>query len=262
MLIKLRANIPEIIFGALLATVLFAMGMLFESSRTPPASNKTQQAANDSRSPIAPEHAADKVSDWLLVGLNLFLVVSTFLLWRANNRSAKVAERALTELEAPVVEVKILDAGFRGTPSGEIAGGRLAFCFANYGRSPAHILEVHDTVASVPIGTTPDPIDSTVHRGRGMPYGIIAPPNGETEDIGTQVTEAHLKGRRAGPFDVEERAVYFMGYAQYADIFQNRFTVGFCLLFDRKMVRWRIRGDERYNYCRKEKGPYEPPTDP
>jgi hypothetical protein len=101
MRIKLKANIPEIIFGVFLTVSIFAMGMLFESSRKPPADNQSRQTANQSSAPVSPEYATDKATDWLLVFLNFFLVGSTLLLWRANNRSAKIAERALTGLERP-----------------------------------------------------------------------------------------------------------------------------------------------------------------
>jgi hypothetical protein len=33
-------------------------------------------------------------ADWLLATLNFFLVASTFLLWRANNRSATIGGQA------------------------------------------------------------------------------------------------------------------------------------------------------------------------
>jgi hypothetical protein len=84
---------------------------------------------------------------------------------------------------------------------------------------------------------------------------------GETEDFGRQVLTSELWRRPAEASDVEFRAVYFMGYVHYVDIFNNRFIVGFCLLFDRTLMRWRIRGDQRYNYCRKERTPYELPLD-
>ena len=98
MRIKLKANIPEIVLGVFLTVAIFAAGMVFESSLSSPANDKIQQLSS---SQITPEHAADKTTDWLLVALNFLLVVSTSLLWRANNRSAKIAESALTGLERP-----------------------------------------------------------------------------------------------------------------------------------------------------------------
>jgi hypothetical protein len=99
MSIKTKFRFPEIIFGMLLAVAIFAMGMVFESSRSP--QSDAQQTANNPSASIV--HAPDKITDWLLVGLNLLLVVSTGLLWSANNRSAKISERALTQLERAYV---------------------------------------------------------------------------------------------------------------------------------------------------------------
>src|SRR5947208_5348461 len=90
MLIKIRAYIPEIFFGILLAVAVFAMGMVFQSSRTPPE-NQTKQSANESSAPIGAEHSPDKLTDWLLVALNFFLVTSTFMLWRSSDKLWRAA---------------------------------------------------------------------------------------------------------------------------------------------------------------------------
>jgi hypothetical protein len=107
MLIKLKANIPEIILGVFLTVAVFSTGMVFESSRTPSAGGNSQHSTDQRSGSPTPESAADKTTDWLLVGLNFFLVISTLLLWKANNRSTKIAERALTELEAPFLGLQI-----------------------------------------------------------------------------------------------------------------------------------------------------------
>jgi hypothetical protein len=84
MLIRGKFGVSEVFFGMLLTVAIFAIGVVLGSS---PSS-------------VSPDHASpDKVTDWLLVVLNLLLVTSTVLLWIANNRSAKISERALTQLE-------------------------------------------------------------------------------------------------------------------------------------------------------------------
>jgi hypothetical protein len=174
----------------------------------------------------------------------------------AANRSAAVAERALTDLEAPFVEVKIRDVGL----THNVESGRLSFSFINYGRTPARILEFDDILESVIIGETPTPPGPESRRGRAMPYGVFSPPNGgECEEFGKVVLRSELSGEPAGPHNLEDRALYFIGYVTYCDIFENVFTVGFCLLYDPMRARWSFRGDEKYNYHRKENGPYVPP---
>jgi hypothetical protein len=186
MLIKLKFRFPEIVIGILLSVAIFAMGMTFESSRSQPSSYPAQQPANSSGAPIAPEYAANKLTDWLLVGLNLFLVVSTYMLWRANNRSAKVAERALTELEAPFIAVNIIAAGIEFNNLLNIGFGDLKFSFVNYGRTPAHILDFTERITPVKSGASlPPPIDPIKERGAPMPYGVIAPPESETQPFKT-----------------------------------------------------------------------------
>src|SRR5580704_15012995 len=91
------------------------------SWREPQSGNYAEQTANNSRTVVATDKRPDKITDWLLVALNFFLVSSTLLLWRANNRSAKIAERALVELEAPFVNVKI------NKPGLEIQGSSVTF---------------------------------------------------------------------------------------------------------------------------------------
>jgi hypothetical protein len=260
MLIKLRANIPEIILGALLAVAIFAVGMVFESSRSPFGSNNSQQSANERSGPITPEHAADKITDWLLVGLNLFLVASTFLLWKANNRSAKIAERALTELEAPFLTIKINTSGLV-IKGNAISFGLLKWCVVNYGRTPASILEIFDDTRTVKIRSGfPPAVDPRKVRGQLMPYGVIAPPSGQTEDFPFLPIPGELMDfRKAPPIPPSETVPFFIGFVRYSDIFKNRFVLGFCFVFERDGSRWVLAGGDEYNYCREESGGFKLP---
>src|SRR5262249_50075760 len=114
-------------------------------------------------------NAAEAVAHWseliiafftvVLAVATIGLFVSSRALWNATERTAKIAERALTELEAPVVEVKILEPGIIRGPTGSLETSRLSFCFANYGRTPAHILEILDEITSIPVGETLAPFD-------------------------------------------------------------------------------------------------------
>lgn len=187
-----------------------------------------------------------------------FAIRSSVRQLAATNKSIKISERALTELEAPVIQLKVVNPGLNLTDN----EGRFAFAFENHGRSPAHILEFAEDIVAVAPGIFPPPPDRKVKRGRGMPYGIISPPGGQSEEFGIPIVRSQLTGPRAGPNRTEYRYLYFVGYVTYADIFGGIFTVGFCLLYDPPRARWAFRGDERYNYHRKETEPYtSPPID-
>lgn len=255
MLIKIKANIPEIVVGVFLTVAVFALGMVFESSRTPLAGDKPQQSTNQRGAPVTPEYTSDKTTDWLLIGLNLFLVISTFMLWMANNRSAKIAARALTELEAPFIVVKITANGINWGPARNITTDQLKFLFANYGRTPAHILEFTARIVPMDVaGGTPPISDPTKERGSPMPYGVIAAPNEPTQEFDTTATgfDFFEGSERGGLLAPVTKQAYFRGFVRYSDIFQNHHILGFCFVFDINGNRWVLRGGKDHNYCKKD----------
>jgi hypothetical protein len=122
---------------AAFACLVIGFGVLVAaSSRKSPSDKQPQHTTNQSSTPKS-THDPDKITDWLLVVLNFFLVGSTLMLWVANNRSAKIAERALTGLERP----RILSV----TPSFAITQNGLAtqIYVYNLGRDPGRIKEIH-----------------------------------------------------------------------------------------------------------------------
>jgi hypothetical protein len=241
MLIKLKANIPEIFLGVFLTVAVFAVGMAVESSRSPSASGGSLPAT-------------DKTTDWLLVLLNLFLVGSTLLLWKANNRSAKIAERALTELEAPFIVIKISANGIHWGPARSIMNEPLKFRFANYGRTPAYIFEFIAQVVPVDVGGGgPIVIDPTKERGHPMPYGVIASPTEPSQEFENSTTGINFF---EGPDSASwlapvTKRVYFRGFVRYGDIFQNQYMLGFCFEFRTNSNTWILRGGKNHNYCKK-----------
>jgi hypothetical protein len=97
-----RFRVPEIFLGCLLTVAVFAMGMTLESSRQP-ATNQNVAENPDHGSAVVAADKSPNVTDWLLVLFNGLLFGSTVFLWKANNRSAKIAELALTDLERAFV---------------------------------------------------------------------------------------------------------------------------------------------------------------
>jgi hypothetical protein len=112
----------------------------------------------------------------------------------------------------------------------------------------------------------PPPIDLLAEHGNPMPYGVIAAPNGgQTEDFPyLAIVDLLADPGETAPFS--QRNIFFMGFAKYADIFRNRFILGFCFFFDRNGQRWILAGGDTYNYCRPDDGPpppgwYQPTAD-
>jgi hypothetical protein len=195
------------------------------------------------------------VTAFATIGIAIFTLVLALVTGRQaklTKQSVRVAERTLTELESPFVFIKI------NVPGLEIKGpnltfGILQYSVANYGRTPATILEHFERVDSVEIGKGyPPKLDASKERGSLLPYGVIAPPNGQCADfpfvpIGQFITENPR---------TPKSSIFFLGFVRYRDIFRNRFVLGFCFEFDRQGSRWILTGGNEYNYCRRESGPY------
>lgn len=192
------------------------------------------------------------------VGLGLITLVGLFYTIRYTRITAdaavagtKVAERALTQLEAPFLAVHFVDQGINAKTVHGVVFNNLRYCIRNYGRTAAHIVELDDFVNCVEIGSQPSPLNPD-RRGRPMPYGVIAPPSADTQEFNT-VTHFDLFGGESGRNvgDVVN-AAFFQGFVRYRDIFDGRYIFGFCFVFDLKGNRWVLMGGEDHNYCRKD----------
>ena len=184
------------------------------------------------------------------------LWLSNEKMWRITRRSVEISERALNELEAPFGVVKIIRPGI------DYASGirhfhlsDLVFCFENYGRTPARILEFIERITPNKIEDgIPSPIDPDIEFGDIMPYGVVAPPNSECQPFRTPVSVDFFKdGKYDPPIHDITHSAYFRGYVRYADILDNIYTVGFSFIFDLTGNRWVLRGNKAHNYWRKEK---------
>jgi hypothetical protein len=230
------------------------------SWRNPQSGNYAEQTAHSSRAIVVTEKSPDKITDWLLVALNFFLVSSTLLLWRASNRSAKIAERALTELEAPVIGVKIIKPGLHWNQlKNSISFGQLQYSFVNLGRTPATLYELFDDVRTVKVKQGYPP-DVRAERGAPLPYGVFIPPSGESRIFSFPIF-AHMIGIVAneGSEEFKSRIPFFLGTARYGDIFGNLYTMGFCFMFDDVGNNFLEAGGPDYSYCHKERGTYRAP---
>jgi hypothetical protein len=169
---------------------------------------------------------------------------------KAAERSADVSEKALVELEAPLLYIRIIDQGLRiketpGTERVEITFGPAAFAFNNYGRTPAGIASYFETVVTTNAGVMPDPIDIDTVEDYSLPEGVIVLPNGGTSGKYEFEVMSHIF---MPPLDPKTRSLFFMGFTRYKDIFGNRYRTGFCFVFDYRQNVFVLIGDEPYNY--------------
>jgi hypothetical protein len=212
MLIKLRANIPEIVVGVLLAVAVFAMGMAIESSRHPPSqqieSSSHPKPANETLERTAEKEIA-QYTKWLAWFTGALVVVSAiqgFFLLRAD-KTARIAANAATRssnaaigMELPILDVASLSIDMLSvTPGTDLTGAYggvvnegvpglnsviSAIPIENFGRTPAFPtkIEIGHCVASAlpaqPIYPTSLPrrrdafIDRKTKGGVEIHYGI------------------------------------------------------------------------------------------
>jgi hypothetical protein len=265
MLIKLKANIPEIFFGILIAVAIFVMGIAFESSRHQPANSQTANATNNGGNPVIAENGI-KLTDWLLVGLNFFLVCSTLMLWNANNRSARIAERALTELERPFVAFVVITTALArrrllhpkdaGRPLGVIIiQDEIVFTLANHGRLAAILLGREDRLRICDLNCLPPPLTSADIK-ETLPYGVIIAPQTQSPD-----TSRRAIPREVFPADKDQwhdlewggKDLILMGIIRYRSALEIRdiYEMKFCAVFDPITERFLMRGGEEYNSHKK-----------
>jgi hypothetical protein len=258
MLIKAKFRFSEVFFGALLTVAIFAMGMMFQSSRQSPSNEKAPQDSQYGGSPQAAEKSPN-ITDWLLVLFNALLFGSTVLLWVANKRSAKIAERALTELERPFIAMVVLRTGLArqkflhknkaGTYFGvQFAKNDLCYCFANYGRSPAILLGHEDCLRICEPGALPPPVTADdIHEQ--MPYGVIVPQGGQSTPS-ERIIPAHIvESDRDDWREVEHgnKELFLMGILHYQEVSGAIYELKFCAVFDPATERFLMRGGRGHN---------------
>ena len=230
---------------ALLACFVVWLAWQDSASRQPSVLPLSEQPRQQNASSAADKKNPPEQLNWnnwthdpiaVLTGLltlfNGLLFVSTIGLWLATRKSAGISERALTELEAPFLAIKINSPGIEIRPDA-ITFGVLQCSIVNYGRTPASILEFFaDTpLLNMDDGKFAAPVESQKTRGNMMPYGVIAPPNGgETKNFPFIVI---LRGdfRETPPPPPLKTIAFFIGFVKYSDVLKNCFVLGLLLRF-------------------------------
>jgi hypothetical protein len=198
------------------------------------------------------------------IGLILATGILGFFAWRqakdmkesvaAANRSVVISERALTELEAPFTAIKVMESGLTRKYS-EMGHdfGILQFAITNHGRTPARLVELVDKTHLVPrTGGLPPQINLGYRSKNTMPYGVIAPPDSESQPFSQNLLGNHMNELAADPVLLKSNAIFFYGFVRYETIFKQTYRMGFCYIFDMFSEQWLLSGDENYNYLIRE----------
>ncbi|HVA18326.1 MAG TPA: hypothetical protein VMV59_11510 [Candidatus Dormibacteraeota bacterium] len=243
MLVKIKANIPEIILGVFLTVAVFAAGMVFESSRHPPFNNQEQRSAQTADQIGQKSSTDDRLADYAfaLDVLTAFLVIATIGLLRATKRSAKIAERALTDLERPWA--LITNAGVQGIfsdpPFVEIEK-------QNIGRAGGIVRGVK---AGFHISSSEIDVDSIKLTEWDLDEvgNLLAPDKVYTSKISFKPYKEPqvAAGIKAGAYNFILRAVL-----HYRGLTKANYETGFCFRYDAERERFVRHGGEQYNYTK------------
>jgi hypothetical protein len=199
---------------------------------------------------------------WATVLLAFTTLGVLIVTWRAGVRQSRdmqasiaIAERSLTELEAPFVALKITESGIiRKYNEMGHDFQTIRFCATNHGRTPAQLIELTDLLALLPKNEgLPPALDPDTASRNTMPYGVIAPPNGESQSFSNNLLAFIMGKLVTDPLPLKENRFFFYGFVRYGTIFNEIFRVGFCYHFDLFSEKWLLTGGDKHNYCKKER---------
>jgi hypothetical protein len=257
MLIKLKANIPEIILGVFLTVAIFAMGMLFASSQKP--STPTQQVSSTKSADQAKTPDADLTgSTWLTkdaAGFFTFALVwvggiQAWFFWvqlrliraslvdaktaaGAAERAAKATEDAV-ELSRKTAQQQLRAYLFIKTPR-ILVFAHNKKCWnevwvRNYGQTPAHDVEVVTNTDFLEPNTLPFP---ELEKPKELSKSSLAPAG---EVTFTTATDDPLTADQVGGVASGNLAFFVWGEIRYTDVFGCPQTTHFRLRFGKAQL--------------------------
>jgi len=195
-------------------------------------------------------------SEDIIAAFTVVLALSTIFLWKATNRTANIAEKALEDAERPQIFINVIDPGFEINPDNlQISlpsRQRFKFQLINYGKSAARITELF-AIWDIGAGKTAMPydIDPIKQRGIKLPIGSVAGDNKPYEERRNIKDFCDVQKLMANNF-LNENRFFFLGHVRYIDIFEKEYITGFCTVLDPESKSFNLIGDQRYNYTRKE----------
>jgi hypothetical protein len=251
----------ELVLGFLLG-ILLGAGIGDVASRLSVLQFSSDQEQHEAHNNPTAETNGQKIGwdNWTKDPISVFtfaLTISTLFLWLATRKSAKISERALTELERPFADLVIVQTGLARKsflyPLSERSFGvdnvnDLIFCFANYGRSPAVLTAREDRLRICDRGKLPQPIRAEDIREK-FPYGVIIAPN-DKSPMSTRVFPKDVfPDDRHFWLDVQRgtKDLFLMGVLQYENGFGTAYELKFCAVFVPETERFLMRGGQEYN---------------
>jgi hypothetical protein len=250
MLIKARFYFPEILFGVLLAVAIFAMGMMFQSSRQPPSkeessasqqhTEKKSDGSKEAQSLWVPTDSVGLYTLVLCVFTGILAIVSIFqgvMLLRSDKTARLAAEAAKKSADAVVnAELPILILHFVNLAAPGIASitpktplpekFKPIIGFENYGRGPAQIVSgcLEWTIAKDPRelplppkyqNIAPYTSNAVILQNRRIP--VDAP------------CEIELTSDQISSLNAHEQFLWIYGYIAYRDFLDTPHEVRFCI---------------------------------
>jgi hypothetical protein len=254
MLVKLKANIPEIFLGIFLTVAIFAMGMTFESSYRAPSNQNTQANAEKGSGPEATNQSENKITDWLLVLFNGLLFGANLLLWRVTKTAADAAKKAADAADLSTKAVTVVERAYvypvvitpgaieqciRAALDSEeedvpaVVTCELTFKFKNFGKTPAVLKEAFVGFGVSPLGA---------EIGISIPEGVL----GDSEETGALTSEMQkgITRRQAQHIGVYTGHICFTGTVTFYDIWDNENTTRFYFVWDQWTKRMTLNGVE------------------
>ena len=178
----------------------------------------------------------------------------------AANRSAEVAERALIQLEAPILFITIEDDAIivNRLPQMSLAAGVLKYRFANYGRTPTCLTTLTDNIIGIEVGKGfPPPLDAFSKGRQNLGWGVVVHPNGKSVEL--QINLMPLRMDETGAewfFFPEKYRIFLQIRATYSDIFYASYTTGFLFMYDTHSERFILTSaGHDHNYRRRDEDP-------
>jgi hypothetical protein len=223
----MRWRVPEILFGALLAVAVFAMGAVFSYSIQPPHQQAQQKQAatepNQSAVPVPAKKepdANDRIADYTLalVILTVVMAVATVGLWYIANATARRQLRAY---------VAVYGTKFEAKP------GRFEshLEIKNTGQTPARNCRIINT-ARIMLHPPPPGYDFSILDSAGDPSESVL---GAGQKIGSvayfEKTEFTKEEFNEAMREDGWLRIYTYGTVRYSDVFGKRQRTNFCFFF-------------------------------
>ncbi len=197
-----------------------------------------------------------KATDIMLAVFTVMLVWVGHKQADISDRQADIAERAIIGVDRPFVFVEVGDPGFEirwieSSQTQVFSGRRFELRVVNYGQTPGILTRFEYNITTAIRGEIGNPIDSKTISGRALPAGIVVTQDKPFSENTTM--NSVLTSRQKDAVANFRESVWLIGFVRYDDLLGGNYISGFAQVYDPVGMRFVIRGDETYNYARKEK---------